>query len=231
MGLNSLMSVPVLSWTDRPRPVSEAGSVALSVFSLTASGIERRGVVETDAPTGNFGASNRAFMMSYGRRVSDNISVGGTLKYVDASLDSTRGSTFSGDIGMLLVNKDWSLGAGVRNAWGSLALGSGSDPLPTSVYLGAGYHLTPAWLLAAQLEQPRYDTASMRLGVERVVTVSYGLSFAARAGWRSDHSDAGGLGGTSIGFGIDWKSINAEFSWSPGSMLADVFQYALRVRF
>ena len=39
------------------------------------------------------------------------------------------------------------------------------------------------------------------------------------------------LGGASLGFGVDFKGMSAEFSWSPGGTLGDVVQYSIRLRF
>jgi hypothetical protein len=153
------------------------------------------------------------------------------MKYVDESLDAAHGGAFTGDAGALWRRGEWSAGAGLRDAFGSLKLGSTPDPLPSSAYAGAGWRPRAGWLLAAEIDQPRADATALAFGVERVMTVSQGLTAAGRAGYRTDRTDMGALGGVSIGFGIGWKGMDAEFSWSPGGTLGDVFQYALRARF
>jgi len=233
-GLNydyAVLSVPVLSWTDKARRTADWGTTAAAVYSLTASGIERRGLVETDAPTGSFASADRAYALSYGLALSESLSVGGTVKYVDEALDAAHASAFTGDAGALWRRGNWSAGGGVRNAFGSLALGSTPDPLPMVAYAGAGWRPARGWLLAAEFDQPRADASALAFGAERAVEVSAGLSAAARLGYRTDRADMGALGGVSLGFGIDWKGMSAEFSWSPGGTLGDVFQYAIRARF
>jgi hypothetical protein len=233
-GLNydyAVLSVPVVAWTDRSRRVSEWGTTAAAVYSLTASGIERRGLVETDAPTGTFASADRAYALSYGLALNENFSAGGTMKYVDEALDTAHASAFTGDAGVLWRRENWSAGAGVRNAFGSLALGSTPDPLPMVAYAGAGWRPRAGWLLAAEFDQPRADSSALAFGAERAIVVSQGLTAAARLGYRTDRTDMGALGGVSLGFGIGWKGLDAEFSWSPGGTLGDVFQYAIRARF
>ncbi|MFI5346720.1 MAG: hypothetical protein ACHQ51_10135 [Elusimicrobiota bacterium] len=233
-GLNydyAVLSVPVLSWTDKSRRTAEWGVTAAAVYSLTASGIDRRGLVESDAPTGTFAAADRAYALSYGLALNESLAVGGTMKYVDESLDSAHGAAFTGDAGVLWRRGAWSAGGGVRNAFGSLKLGSTADPLPASVYAGAGWRPGTGWLVAAELDQPRSDAGGLAFGLERSVAVAPGLTAAARAGYRTDRADMGVLGGFSLGFGVGWKGIDAEFSWSPGGTLGDVFQYAVRARF
>ncbi len=233
-GLNydyAVLSVPVVAWTDKARRETEWGVTALSVYSLTATGIDRRGLVETDAPTGSFGAGDRAFALSYGRDMGEGLALGGTLKYVDATLDSAHADAFSADAGALWGRGGWTFGGGVRNAFGRLALGGPADPLPTTLYAGAGWRPRPGWLVAAELDQPRYDAASWALGFERATEVSSGVKAAGRLGWRSDRADAGVFGGVSLGFGVEWRGLDAGFSWSPGGALGDVFQYSVRARF
>jgi len=227
----AVLAVPVLAWTDKPLPQDSWGTAAAAVYSLTAAGVESRGLTETDSPTGTFDASNRAFALSYGLKLDEGLAAGGTFKYVDESLASAHGGAMTGDAGVLLKRGEWSFGGGVRNAFGNLKLGSTADPLPALVYAGAGWRPRPEWLLAAELDQPKADATALGLGAEREFEVSKGLTAAARAGFRTDRVDAGPLGGVSVGFGIGWKGMNAEFSWSPGGTLGDVVQYAIRARF
>ncbi len=227
----AILTVPVKSWTDLPTHPTEWGVTSASVYSLTASGVDARGATETDAPTGSVNAADRSFDLSYGLALNDNVSVGGTFKYVDETLASANGHAFTGDAGVLLKRGDWSFGGGVRNAFGNLSLGSTPDPLPATIYAGAGWRPYKGWLFAAELDQPRFDATSLALGVERTVPIMKDLSAAARAGYRTDQTDDGVMGGVSIGFGLQFKALEAEFSWSPGGTLGDVFQYSIRTRF
>lgn len=233
-GLNydyAILAVPVLAWTDKEQKPSEWGTAALSVYSLTATGIERRGVVESDSPTGTFAAADRAFALSYGKALSEEWALGATLKYVDRSLDTARASAVTEDLGALWKREAWSAGAGVRNAYGKMALGSYSDPLPTVLFAGGAWKPRAGWLVAAEIDQPRYDATALAFGVERELEVTKGLNAAVRAGYRTDRMDQGVLGGATIGFGVGFKGFNADVAWSPGGSLGDVVQYSLRAKF
>ncbi|MBI3566161.1 MAG: hypothetical protein HY079_13260, partial [Elusimicrobia bacterium] len=227
----AVLTVPVVSWTDKGRRPTEWGVAALSVESLTATGIDRRGLTETDAPTGSFGAADRAFGLSYGREVGGGLALGGTLKYVDSTLDSAHARAFTADAGALARRGAWSFGGGVRNAFGSLALGGAPDPLPTTLYAGAGWRPRAGWLVAAETDLPARDALSWGLGVERSAEVVRGVTAAGRLGFRTGRQDAGTLGGISVGFGVEWRGLDAGFSWSPGGVLGDVLQYSVRARF
>lgn len=233
-GLNydyAVLSVPVVSWTERGRRPTEWGVTALSVESLTASGVDRRGLTETDAPTGSFGAADRAFGLSYGRDIGQGLSLGATLKYVDSTLDTAHASAFTADAGALTRRGAWSFGGGVRNAFGKLALGGAPDPLPAVAYGGLGWRPKAGWLVAGEADLPARDALSWGLGVERSAEVAKGLTAAGRLGFRTGRQDAGTLGGISIGFGAEWRGLAADFCWSPGGVLGDVLQYSVRARF
>lgn len=228
----AILAVPVLAWRDSPLRANAYGVTSLSVYSLAAKGIERRGLVETDAPSGTFGASDRAYALSYGYNpAGTDLAFGGTAKLVDSALDSARATALTWDGGLLYKGGRLSAGAGVRGFGGSLTYSMVADPLPTVYYAAGSYRPREAWLLAAQLELPARDAMSLGLGAERRWTPVPGLTAAARGGYNTAGSDAGGLAGFSLGFGVSWKAMEADFAWSPSGALGDVFKYSMLFRF
>ncbi len=227
-----ILAVPVLSWRDSPNRVNAFGVTALSVYSLSASGIERRGLVETDAPSGTFASSDRAYALSYGWNApGTNMAFGGTAKFVDSALDTARATALTWDGGVLYKGERGSAGAGVRGFGGSLRYAMAADPLPTVYYAGGSYRPRAGWLLAAQLDVPKQDAPSLGFGVERRWIPAAGLSVAARGGYNTGRSDAGGLAGASLGFGAAWRAMEIDFAWSPSGALGDLFKYSLLFRF
>lgn len=228
----AILAVPVLAWRDSPLRANAYGVTALSVYSLAAKGIERRGLVETDAPSGTFGASDRAYALSYGCNLSGtDIAFGGSAKLVDSALDGARATALTWDGGVLYKAGDKSLGAGVRGFGGSLTYAAVADPLPTVFYAAGSYRPREGWLVAAQLDVPEEDGLALGLGVERRWTPAPGLNALARGGYNTAGSDAGGLAGLSLGFGVEWRAMQVDFAWSPSGALGDVFKYSLLFRF
>ncbi len=228
----AVMAVPLLSWRDSPKRANAYGVTALSVYSLSASGIERRGLVETDSPSGTFSSADRAYAMSYGVKIpGSSVAVGATAKFVDSALDTARATALTWDAGALWKGERGSAGAGVRGFGGSLRYAMVADPLPTVWYAGGAYRPADGWLVAAELDAPKRDSAALGFGVERRWTPAAGLSVAARGGYNTARSDAGGLAGLSIGFGAAWRDMEADFAWSPSGALGDLFKYSLLFRF
>jgi hypothetical protein len=228
----AIMAVPLLSWRDSPLRANAYGVTALSVYSLSASGIERRGLVETDVPSGSFASSDRAYAFSYGVNVPrSNLALGATAKFVDSALDLARAASLTWDGGALWRGERASFGAGVRGFGGSLRYAAVADPLPTVYYAAGAYRPREGWIIAAQFDLPRQDGAALGFGLERRWTAAPGLTAAVRGGYNTGRSDAGGLAGASLGFGLGWRAMEADFAWSPTGMLGDVFKYSLLFRF
>lgn len=228
----ALLAVPVLAWRDSPLPSNARGVTALSVYSLSAPDIERRGLVETDSPSGKFSSSDRAYTLSYGYNPDrTDLAFGATAKLVDSAIDARRATALTWDGGMLWRGVRASAGAGVRGFGGSLKYASVADPLPTVYYAAGSWRPDPAWQLSAQVDLPKSDALSLALGAERRYEPMKGLTVAARAGYNTGRADAGGLAGASLGFGAAWKAMEADFAWSPSGVLGDVFKYSLLFRF
>ena len=228
----ALLAVPVLSWRDSPLRANAYGVTALSVYSLSASGIERRGLVETDTPSGTFAASDRAYALSYGWNApGTGLALGGTAKFVDSALDTARATALTWDGGFLWKGERACAGAGVRGFGGNLRYATVADPLPSVYYAAGSYRPREGWVLAAQLDVPTQDSVALGFGLERRWLAAPGLSAAIRAGYNSARSDAGGLAGASMGFGISWRAMEVDFAWAPSGTLGDLFKYSILARF
>lgn len=229
----AVVAAPVLAFRDSPQRRTAAGVVALSMYSLTASGIERRGLVETDTPSGTFGASDRAYALSYawapdGER---GLGVGGTLKRVQSALDSARASATTADAGVLYKAERWSAGAGGRNLMGSLGFGSVRDPLPRVLYAGAAARPRKALLLAVEAGKPRDAGLGLAAGAEYTREFAKDVAGSVRGGLDLSRRDLGALAVMSLGGGVRWGVVEASVAWRPGGLLGDSFSYSLSARF
>jgi hypothetical protein len=225
----AVVSAPVLAFGDAPARRSAAGVLALSLYSLAASGIERRGAVETDAASGSFGASDRAYALSYAYAPGGDggWAAGVTLKRVSSQLDSARASANSADLGLMYRAERWSAGVAGRNMTGKLGLGSVKDPLPRVLAAGGAYRPRKDWLLALDVEQP----SAFKAGAEWSRGFAKDMAGSLRAGVDSSRKDLGSLAVLSLGGGIRWGAVEASLAWRPGGLLGDSFTYSLSARF
>src|SRR5882724_12008746 len=63
------------------------GTWAVSIANLHTDDIDRR-TDDTDAPIGQFGASDSAYMLSYGKAINSRLSLGASAKYIRQTIDS-----------------------------------------------------------------------------------------------------------------------------------------------
>ncbi|TBR20024.1 PorV/PorQ family protein [bacterium] len=224
-----VLAVPLLSLRDTRQKRSAWGAAALSVRTLGASGIERRGVVETDAPTDTFGASDYAYGLSYGRALGA-VALGGTVKLVEQSLDSARGRAAAVDGGVLWRGGAFSLGGGWRHFGQALKLGSTPDPLPFTLYGGGAWRPAPGVLAAVEVRAPRDDEARVSVGGELSRQFS-GFGAAVRGGWSSAGAEAEGLGGLTAGAGATWGRFTVDFAWVPYGDLGSAYLTTVGFKF
>lgn len=225
-------ALPLLSWSRSARDKSELGVLGLAVFNLSSGELERRGLVETDTPSGLFSAEDLALALSYGLRPGGGRwAFGATGKLISSRIDAARGSTFAADAGALWRGDRWTFGAGARDMGPGLKLGAEPAPLPSSVFAGASIQATPRLLVAVEAVLPRDAAPGASLGGEYRYVFSAKLVGCARAGWSSTRTDAGALAGASAGLGITVGAADFDFAFQPFGSLGSAFKYSLKLRF
>lgn len=224
-------ALPLLSWTNSPRPGNAVGTLGFSVTSLSVGGIERRGVVETDSPSDTFGASDLAYTAGYGYALSEALALGGAVKAVEQTLDSAQASAFAADGGLLYGAGEFAAAAGFRNMGGSIRLGKSPDPLPFLMYAGAAYRGRGPLHLAVDMRVPSDHRVMLSLGAEYRRPVGPGLSAALRVGYNSANTDPEGLTGLVAGAGLGRGNMGFDFAWVPFGDLGNTFRYSIQLKF
>jgi hypothetical protein len=225
-------AVPLLAWTDTPRQRNALGVAALSFYSLSVGGIERRGTTETDRPLDTFGARDFAYALSYAYNPSGTgLGLGGTAKVADSTIDRVSGRAMAVDAGALYRHERLSVGAGWRNLGTRQRLGSAADPLPFSWFAGGAWRFSNGILASAELGLPRDRALAVALGGEYRHEFHRRFSGAARLGVNTGAMDAGGFSALSLGFGLRYDAVDLDFAWLPGGELGDSLRYSLAVRF
>jgi hypothetical protein len=212
-------------------------AVGFGVYQLSVTDIERRANDTTDA-LGTFGASDGAYSLSYSYAVSRRFSAGGTGKYIVQSIDSYKASAYAMDAGLLFKpNPDApraiAVAAVIRNIGSRPKFaGASSDPLPTSVTLGASVYAVPK-KLRLNLDAVKYrDTSAFgALGAEYTRDFNDIMSGALRLGYTSQRRATPGLNGVTAGGGLTFRKASFDFAWIPFGVLGDTFRYSLVIKF
>src|SRR3989338_87292 len=208
------MSLPLLVWVNTAKERNAYGVVGMAIYSLSVGGIQRRGVVETDSPVDTFGASDFAYALSYAYSIPDTkLSLGAAGKFIDSTIDSTHASALASDLGALNRVDGGSVGAGARNFGTKQKFNTAADPLPFTLFAGAGYRFSDNWLGSFEVDVARDNRITMGLGGEYTRLFTDKLSGALRAGYNSKNTDVGGLSGFSLGLGIGYSNFNFDFAF------------------
>ncbi|MBI5202532.1 MAG: PorV/PorQ family protein [Elusimicrobia bacterium] len=211
------------------KPTSR-GALAFAIYNLSISGLERRGVNETDAPTDTFGASDFAYSLGYGIGLSSRASVGAAFKLIDQNLDNAKGSAAALDLGGLWTGNKLRLAAGARNLGSSVKFRGSSDPLPRTLYAGAAWAFDERRLVSLDVRAPRDGALELSGGAEYCRPFD-SVTGCLRGGLNTATMEAAGLGGLSLGGGVGMGTLRFDLAWVPYGDLGSTFRYSLRVRF
>lgn len=225
------VAVPILSWVDTRLARNEYGVMAFSLTSLAVSGIERRGVIETDQPIGEFGANDFAYSLAYGKELTGEFSAGAAVKFIDQTIDDARSTALGLDLGGLYRLDRWSLAAGLRNYGTKVKFRSEADPLPLTGYLAGSYRFSERFLGAADIRVPRDNSIKLALGGEYRRRFLDDLTGFARGGYNMANAEADGFNGVTLGAGLRFRTTEFDFAWLPFGDLGSTFRYSLLIRF
>ena len=104
------------------------GVIGFSVFSLSTPEDNVTTIYQPEGTGEKWSASDMAIALSYGKRLSDDFSIGGSIKFIQQKIWHASASTFAGDIGVLFVTpfREARIGASLSNYGGKMKL-SGRD--------------------------------------------------------------------------------------------------------
>jgi hypothetical protein len=208
------------------------GTFAFSAATLKASDLEERNADESYI--GTFDTVDAAYGLSYGKKISDRLALGGTARMIRQKIGSTSAGALSGDVGILSDFADGRVSAGfaVRHMGQDVKFEREGDPLPLTVDGGAALHLVDRRLtMAFDLRKSRDNGVQAGAGAEWKQALGDSMRAAFRAGYTTAGTDADGTTGIALGAGLGFKRINMDAAWIPFGDLGQTFRYAATFRF
>lgn len=208
------------------------GTFGLGATRLAAGSFEGRTIDRK--PTNGFNAQDSMYAVSLGRTVLAGTGVGGSLKFLRSEIGPYLAQTVAVDLGVRreLTGRPLTLGLSIQNIGKGLKFLDQEDPLPTAIAAGASWRFAGVFGLAGEIKQEVHDkrfTAS--IGTE------YALlgSLALRAGYAANEVSRSGntqpMNGLGAGLGVRWRSVSADYSFTPFSDLGDVQRLGLSAKF
>jgi hypothetical protein len=169
---------------------------------------------QSGAGLGSTSLSDLSLGAGYGRRLTENLSVGGGAKYIRETIDQTPRDNVAFDLGALYAVprlRGLSVGAAVLNMGPTVTYDQASENQPLTWRVGGAYQLD--WLgassaLALDVVKERNDSAYVSVGVEtRVFKV-----LALRLGYNQSN-DAGV--GITAGIGVRVHDFEFDYAIVP----------------
>ncbi|MBN1824064.1 MAG: PorV/PorQ family protein [Endomicrobiales bacterium] len=219
------------------------GYAAIAAYGLyTPEDIERRsGLNEADpyepltSIEGYFKAYDTAAHLSYARFINKNLSLGGSLKYIQQTIDTESASGVAVDAGALYSfdTSPLSLGLAFQHVGTEIKFREKGYPLPMNVKLAAAYRITDRLTTTFDLNQPVDNYLFISSGWEYFPVEL--LSIRAGYRYRLNGLELGDLHGLSAGLGFNFKAgetnVRLDYAFVPYSVLGDSHRMSLSILF
>ncbi|MBN2407903.1 MAG: hypothetical protein JXJ19_09430 [Elusimicrobia bacterium] len=169
-------------------------------------------------------------LVSYGRKVRDNICLGGTVKFATSKLvERESANAYAFDVGALYLPKKYenlSLTGSLQNLGMSTKFVDKANPLPVSAFVGAGYwydlsndyYLTPGFDFTYLVAEERVvPELGFELGRDPM-SINFGYQFTSEGAWH-------------LGFTLLKNDYDIAYAYLPGLRLESTHRISVGVRF
>ncbi len=158
---------------------------------------------------GGAGFSTAQLGLGYGRKLSDNASLGAQVNYNTIQVPGYGSAgTINFELGTLWhIGEKWHLAMHVYNPTGGKFGKQGSEKLASVYTVGAGYEASDKFFMGAELNKEEDQPADVSLAMQYV----FAKQLLARAGISATGSNY------FFGLGIKWKTfrVDAATTWHP----------------
>ncbi len=188
-------------------------AVGVGVVGLYMDDLERRDG-PTAEPIGHFGVFDFAITGTYARRLTDNLNVGGSVKYLSEKIDDVTATGFAVDLGGRYDVPNFeglSAGIAVLNLGPQMKFIEDGFDLPVMYKLGAALDvpfdaLNGDVVIAADAVMPAGGDTKVHFGLEYEFADMIALRFGYRSGW-DNHNVSMGLGVKVSNFRLDYAIV------------------------
>jgi hypothetical protein len=188
-------------------------AVGVSIVGLYMDDLERRdGPIAT--PIGHFGVFDFAVTGSYGKRLTDDLSVGASAKWLQEKIDDKTATGFAVDLGSryeLPGFEGLSVGVAVLNLGPQMKFIEDAFDLPVTYKAGGALAVPISSLngdvvFATDVLKPADGDVKLHFGMEYEFADMIAIRFGYRTGWDNQNISAG-LGIKSGRFRLDYALV------------------------
>ncbi len=204
----TLMADVAYSYMGFSSPVSKTDVIAVNYMALNVSQIEKHGrnSAPSATPDGLMTAGYGAVMVSYGKQINSELSVGVTGKYGFVSVDNAPDRVVAMDIAFSYHTGSVRIGGNFRNLGSIVLEGNAASAYLLDADLGLSIQLAPDWIVAMDISRFGRGQAVLYGGVEYTLTRHECDAVLFRAGFNEAEISAG-VGLNYSGIAIDYAVV------------------------
>ncbi|MDI6641817.1 MAG: hypothetical protein QME68_05855, partial [Elusimicrobiota bacterium] len=188
-------------------------------------------------------AQDSAYTISYGNNLTNKVSFGLNLKYINQEIANFRADAVAFDLGAMceLPVKSLKLGMSLRNIGSSIKFVKEETALPTKTVLSAAFQPAGSVLLiSADLNLPLKDQPCINFGAEyniaKIFSARFGLN--SQGGYKGQYKtqkQSNGVGVDNLmlsyGFGLNIKNYSLDYAFIPFGDLGEMQRITLNIKF
>ena len=234
------------------------GTIGVSLTALTMGDMEITTETEPDGTGKFFGAGSYAFGLSYGMKIIDRFSFGGTIKYIYEYIWETKGSTVVFDLGSVYQTDFYNMRIGMRlaNFGGDMAFtGSPIDNKPNTIAqsgityssdprldrVTSEYSLPQLFNVGISFEPVKLKdqkitlTAAVNDPKDNNTQLGFGGEYEwnntlfLRAGYKTGYDEQNVSGGIGVKVNVGMITPQADFTYASFGKLGSVLLFSLKV--
>lgn len=216
------------------RTFGRVGTFGVSLTALYTDEMNVRTPLRPDGTGETFYASNLRAGISYARYLTDRVTFGGSINYINLSLYSDfQADAVSMDIGILYVTnfRNFRFGMKIANFGSEVKFVNESYPLPTHFTFGMAINAVDAaaqkLLVSFAALKPNDGQPLSQVGAEW----NYQNLLFLRTGYRLNHDVASYSFGTGVKLKISGYAFRFDYSYSDFSLLGQSHRFGIGVSF
>ena len=212
------------------QPIGDLGTLAGSVSYVSMGELDKTD--ETGKDIGQFHPYDILLGLSFGKRLSDAISMGINAKFLREKIDVEKAQAFAVDFGGLyfVPKSSLILGVNIQHVGTKMKFVEESFSLPVNVKLGAAYRLIDGALtFAVDVNRPADNNPNVGLGAEYKIMGIMNL----RAGYRyiAGGNPLGTAAGLRSGIGVEIRDYKIDYAFVPYGELGQAHRVSLVASF
>ena len=201
------------------QPLKNLGNLALSLNYMNYGELNETDI--TGEKLGTFSAGSFYLTSALGRKINNNLMVGGSVKFIHSSIDRYSSSAIALDLGGIyhvpFIDK-FTIGLGVFNLGTALtAFVDTKDPLPLNFVFGFSKELAHLPLeYCVSINKYIDDDVQVNVGGEFTISEGFFLRLGYNSVGRNQKigGDGDQFAGVSAGFGFEWMKYHFDYALS-----------------